>query len=303
MVGLSGMEQRPCRNCGTPVTGEYCSQCGQREGRAEQRFLDLAGELTGDVVDLDSRFWRTLLLLVFRPGVLSAEFIAGRRARYLPPLRLYLIISFIMFLVISFDTANVITTGDESVESDQGDVVVTLDSEDIAEAFVEEGENPEDWDGEINLADENSPQWLQELDTRAEQNITKLKGDPNEFVETMVSYLPQMMFLLLPLFALLVRLAYLLSPFHYLQHLVFSLHYHSFVYLLYLIAKLIELAGAHVGGWLLLALFIYLPLAFHRTYGSRFGAALGKAIFVYISYGVLMVQGFFVVALMALVLL
>ena len=154
------MEQRPCRNCGTPVTGEYCSHCGQREGRAEQRFLDLAGELAGDVVDLDS--------------------------------------------------------------------------EDIAEAFVEEGENPEDWDGEISLADENSPQWLQELDTRAEQNITKLKGDPNEFVETMVSYL---------------------------------------------------------------------PLAFHCTYGSRLGAALGKAIFVYVSYGVLMVQGFFVVALMALVLL
>ena len=51
---------RRCRNCNSELSGEYCAQCGQREGRAEQRFLDVAGELGGDFINLDSRLWRTL---------------------------------------------------------------------------------------------------------------------------------------------------------------------------------------------------------------------------------------------------
>ncbi len=64
-------------------------------------FSEAIGELADDVVAWDSRLWRTLLPLVFKPGYLTAEFIAGRKARYVAPYRLYLIISFILFLVIS----------------------------------------------------------------------------------------------------------------------------------------------------------------------------------------------------------
>jgi len=80
-----------CRNCRAPLRGEFCSQCGQRHWPNDLSFTDVAGE---EVFSWDSRLWRTLLPLLFRPGFLTAEFIAGRRALNVPPLRLYLIISF-----------------------------------------------------------------------------------------------------------------------------------------------------------------------------------------------------------------
>ena len=157
--------------------------------------------------------------------------------------------------------------------------------------------------GRPGLSSEASPQWLRDAEQRMETNARKLRKDPNEFVETMVSYLPQLMFMLLPVFALLLQIAYLLSSFHYLQHLVFALHYHSFVYLLYLTAQLIELLQVHVDGWLILGLFIYLPLAFRRCYGSGWGGAFGKSLFVYISYGFSLIFGFGGAAMLALMLL
>ena len=132
------MEQRQfCRNCGTEVTGEYCGHCGQREGRADRRFLDAAGEVVGDVFDLDSRFWKTLFFLLFRPGYLSAEFMAGRRARYLPPLRLYLVISFVIFLVMSYYTATGIEIGTGSEGQQSENVVISIDADGAAPAADE----------------------------------------------------------------------------------------------------------------------------------------------------------------------
>ena len=293
-----------CRNCKQVVSGEYCSHCGQREGRADRRFLDLAGELTGDLLDFDSRLWRTLIFLLFRPGFLSAEFIAGRRARYLPPLRLYLVISFMVFLVMSMGTSISLSSGEGDGDDLSGDVVVTLDPEEAAQAVTgEEVEDPNDLGARIDLAGEDSPQWLQDVDQRMEENVDKLKEDPGEFVETMVGYLPQMMFILLPVFALLVRVAYLFSPFHYLQHLVFALHYHAFVYLLYLLAQLLELTAMHMDAPLFLGLLVYLPLALRRSYASSWGGALGKSLFLYVGYGIVLSLGFAGVAMLALWLL
>ena len=299
------MEQRQfCRNCGTEVTGEYCGHCGQREGRADRRFLDAAGEVIGDVFDLDSRFWKTLFFLLFRPGYLSAEFMAGRRARYLPPLRLYLVISFVIFLVMSYYTATGIEIGTGSEGQQSENVVISIDADDPAPASDGEGsEDAGEWRAEIGLADEDSPEWLKDIDQRAEENMVKLREDPSELIETMVDYLPQLMFLLLPLFALLVQVAYLFSPFHYLQHLVFALHYHSFAFLLYLIGNCLVLAGFEPTGWLYLALVVYLVLALRQAYGSGVGGAIGKSLFIFFSYFWLLVGAFSSAAVVALLLL
>jgi hypothetical protein len=109
-----------CRNCAAPLEGEYCSRCGQREDRGDLHFSEAIGELADDVVAWDSRLWRTLLPLVFKPGYLTAEFIAGRKARYVAPYRLYLIISFILFLVISGTGHNISLDR----EGSSGEVVV-----------------------------------------------------------------------------------------------------------------------------------------------------------------------------------
>lgn len=307
-----GEMEKLCRNCGARVGGEYCSACGQHEGRADRRFLDLAEDLTGDVFDLDSRFWRTLFALLFRPGYLSAEFIAGRRARYLPPLRLYLVISFILFMAINIATSSPFAEqGSVPVQVSADGLVIGADPgevddrvEEAKKSLEEQGiAGSEDWEGEIDLADENSPQWLQDIDQRMEDNIQRLRKDPRALSESILDYAPQMMFLLMPMFALLIQLAYLMSPFHYLQHLVFALHYHSFVYLLYMVTMLLEFASRSMEGWAFLALVVYLPLALRRAYGSGWRGALFKSLFICVTYAVMLVVGFAAMVLLALVLL
>ena len=91
-----------CLNCGEVLTGQHCSHCGQP---AKVRVLSLWGlikDVIGDVLDADSRVWRTLWPLAFRPGLLTQEFLRGRRARYTPPFRMYLVLSLVFFLLASF---------------------------------------------------------------------------------------------------------------------------------------------------------------------------------------------------------
>src|SRR5262245_16324656 len=88
-----------CENCGAPLAGEFCSSCGQRHEPHVHTLGHFASEAFESVTHADSRLWRTLGYLLVRPGFLTREFFSGRRARYLPPFRLYLVISLLFFVV------------------------------------------------------------------------------------------------------------------------------------------------------------------------------------------------------------
>jgi hypothetical protein len=88
-----------CLNCGEVLRGQHCSHCGQR---AKVRVLSLGTllrDLLGDLANFDSRIWRTLYPLAFRPGVLTVEYLRGRRTHYSPPFRMYLILSVVFFVL------------------------------------------------------------------------------------------------------------------------------------------------------------------------------------------------------------
>ena len=96
-------DSHSCLNCGAPLAGQYCGQCGQR---ATSRFISLWGLISdafGDLFELDSRLWRTVVPLLIRPGLLTKEYLQGRRARYMPPFRMYLVLSLFFFIVAFFD--------------------------------------------------------------------------------------------------------------------------------------------------------------------------------------------------------
>jgi hypothetical protein len=90
-----------CLNCGEVLTGQHCAHCGQR---ARVRVLSLAGllrDLLGDITNFDSRLWRTLRPLAFKPGQLTVDYLRGRRTYYSPPFRMYLILSVGFFVLAS----------------------------------------------------------------------------------------------------------------------------------------------------------------------------------------------------------
>src|ERR1700733_2850514 len=90
-----------CENCDALVTQKYCGVCGQRREPPVHSLWHFSQVATEDLTHADSRLWRTLGALLFKPGYLTQQFLAGRRARYLPPLRLYLVLSVAFFLFAS----------------------------------------------------------------------------------------------------------------------------------------------------------------------------------------------------------
>jgi hypothetical protein len=92
-----------CLNCGTALGGQYCGNCGQRSRSRLISIWGLLQDAFGDLLELDSRIWRTLIPLITRPGKLTRDYLEGRRARYMPPFRTYLVLSIIFFLVAFFD--------------------------------------------------------------------------------------------------------------------------------------------------------------------------------------------------------
>jgi hypothetical protein len=89
-----------CPNCGAARAGEYCQDCGQRRTRPEHLTVRyFLKNLFGELTELDSKIFRTLTALLFRPGHLTAEYLADRKERYVAPVKLYLIISAVFFLL------------------------------------------------------------------------------------------------------------------------------------------------------------------------------------------------------------
>ena len=88
-----------CLNCGTTLSGQYCGSCGQRSGSRLISIWELFRDAFGDLLELDSRLWRTLVPLIVRPGRLTRDYLEGRRVRFMPPFRTYLVLSLIFFLL------------------------------------------------------------------------------------------------------------------------------------------------------------------------------------------------------------
>ncbi len=96
-------EHENCLNCGTRLRGQYCGHCGQRATSRLISLWELTRDAFGDLFELDSRLWKTLIPLLLRPGQLTRDYLEGRRARYMPPFRMYLVLSVIFFIVAFFD--------------------------------------------------------------------------------------------------------------------------------------------------------------------------------------------------------
>jgi hypothetical protein len=91
---------RACENCGTPVSVRYCTSCGQLGADFHRPVWDLVGSSIADMFSLDGRLWHTLPPLMLRPGRMTRDYILGKRARFVPPFRLFLLTSVIFFLTV-----------------------------------------------------------------------------------------------------------------------------------------------------------------------------------------------------------
>jgi hypothetical protein len=89
-----------CANCGTALTGSFCHACGQR-AHVHRSLLHLGEEVLHGLLHFDAKAWRTLPMLVAKPGRLTREYIDGKRTRFVSPLALFLFMMFLMFFAVS----------------------------------------------------------------------------------------------------------------------------------------------------------------------------------------------------------
>jgi hypothetical protein len=260
-----------CDNCGAPVAGKYCSNCGQRLEHKIHSVLHFAQEATEDLTHADSRLWATILALVFKPGLLTREFLSGRRARYLPPLRLYLVLSVLFFLVLGFSHQARIV----SIKSrDNGTSSVELVRPDEVEAFAAKpGETPQQREDRICNPDYDGPAPSLFVPL-LKQGCRRFLADGGRTAsEAFVHNLPRALFILLPALALVMNVLYWRPRHYYVEHLLFFLHNHAFGFLVFaLLIPTTRFVPPAIGKWLTIIVWLYVPyylfVSMRRVYGQ-----------------------------------
>jgi hypothetical protein len=250
---LPPSESPDCLNCGNHLRGQYCGQCGQRSRSRLISLWELISDAFGDLFELDSRLWQTVVPLLTRPGRLTRDYLKGRRARFMPPFRMYLVMSVIFFVVAFFDPREELGLFFEpqteaeiaaEAEQDENDIVI----------FDDEDEEIDDEEGECNIgADgmDDLPPWLARRLTveRLTQVCERIVADSGKSLSAkVIDSTPTALIVLLPLMALVLKALYPLSRRYYVEHLLFFVHFHAFVFLLLtieiLFARLAGLLGA-----------------------------------------------------------
>lgn len=230
-------EARNCLNCGTNLRGQYCGHCGQRSRNRLISLWELVSDAFGDLFELDSRLWRTLVPLVIRPGQLTHDYLQGKRARFMPPFRMYLVLSLIFFVVAFFNPREELSlffeppTPEEIAEAAKED-----DEQSVIVAFNDnEGEEIED-DCDISSDDvDGMSGFLARRLTpeRIRQVCEQIIADKGETVlEKVTNNVPTALIVLLPLMAFVLKVLYPLSRRYYVEHLLFFVHLHAFLFLL-----------------------------------------------------------------------
>lgn len=325
--GATGRETpgAACPNCGDASPGNYCPTCGQRRIERRVTLRRMIGEAVEDQLSLNATLPRTLKALLLHPGFLSSEYVAGRIQRYVPPFRLYLVSSLLFFLVLSFVTHadglqfRVNGTPVDSVgvappaapapqaeplrpggrPADTSVVAVPAgDRARVDSAAVAELLRGEDWAGKIRF---RSP--VAVLDSTVNRKLRQFSGTtPRAALLTIlaeaVRRAPTAMFLLLPLFAALLKVLYARRGRYYVEHFVFGLHTHAFSFLLLIVLLLLD---SWIEVLLMLWMLIYYYVAMKRFYRQGWFRTLVKYALLSFSYMIafsLVMVGLFVVALL-----
>ncbi|HET8772216.1 MAG TPA: DUF3667 domain-containing protein [Thermoanaerobaculia bacterium] len=229
-----------CLNCGTRLHGKYCHACGQKAVSASVKLHDFVHEATHEFLHLDGKIVKTLKLLVAKPGQLTVEFLEGRRSQYVSPLRVYLTFSLIFFTL-----AAILPRGLENA---------------------------------VKVRSGKELQGDTELERRLATGIRKAEQDTTVISNAVLHHLPKIMFLLMPVFALIIWAFYRKQQRFYIPHLYYSVHFHAFVFLVMSVFVAVNRIGLPrpAAAVLVLTVIPYHFIALRRVYGGSRGITLAK---------------------------
>lgn len=290
-----------CRNCGRELPDmRYCPDCGQLNDTRRLTFRELLGDALANLFAMDSKFAATFWPLMGKPGRVPERFLGGHKVRFVPPIRFYLLSTFLLLFSYS---VNRLVIGEEGragnpLSTTSDPVIAVNDGSDLKLDF---GSNPKGW---ALFMDRAQNHVLAHPDQTGQEALESM-GYPNtfwnrfwygqvykfhhlegeEFIEYFRSHLLLILFAFIPVFALLLKLFYWRRDFFYYDHLVFALYTQSvFFLLLALTAVLDTLALGDFSSLALTFFAVYLFLAMKRFYRQGTGKTIAKYLMINMSY-------------------
>lgn len=232
-------KQPECPNCGARfaeagATARFCSGCGQENHDLNMPIRHLLGEAVEGWLHLDTRTLRTMRALAFRPGFLTVEFLRGRRARYSTPVHLYILVSFIFFLILAIFSGGHAAGKETDTGSKRNPINITFKGISTADL-----RNITDSELDGLISSRNIPPTR--FNRYAIGQLARIgRGGQAELRNVVINSVSRMMFVLMPVFALLLFLFFRKAEPNYISSLVFSLHYHSFAFLLLAVLSIVS---------------------------------------------------------------
>lgn len=246
-----------CLNCQASLNGPFCASCGQRAVPPNPTVHELIGDAWGDLTGYDGRIAHTVRAL-FHPGRLTRGYIAGQRARYVSPVRLYLTAS-VVYFVVAAAAPNLEPRSANEINA--------------AGLRIEVPRTAADQDRPLEDDAERVPAFMRSF-------VRAVTEEPEAFRRRSLETMPRVFFAMLPVFAGITALFFRRRPFP--MHLTFATHLHAFAFVVLSVSeasklsRLPVLAGI-VGALAGVVVVVYALRAFRAVYQERWGRTMAKA--------------------------
>jgi hypothetical protein len=288
-----------CENCRALMAGPFCAQCGQHAVDYRRSFSRVFLDALDSFLNWDSKFFATIGLLLVRPWRLTIDFLAGKRVRYVNPVRLYLLVSIIFF----FGTHLLAQRANLDGHTKWGQKPMTpaakakleqkltrLPPEAQAEvraAIAEPRKDQPFLEVGPNANDPNTSGFEKWMNERIKEKIGENGVNLKVFFVTLVSNLPAMMLCCIPLFAFVLKILYIRKRFFYIDHLIYALHIHAFAYLAIMIvgfsswelARIAPGVQPFITAVLVIAVILLVLYSIRRVYRQGWFISLLKFVF------------------------
>jgi hypothetical protein len=252
MSHLKERIEKDCLNCGTEVAGRFCQQCGQENVEVKESFFQLLRHFVEDLTHFDGKLWKTVKLLLFKPGSLTKLYIDGKRASYIHPIRMYIFVSAVFFLFMF--------TGEVPEKPEKIGTKATQ-AKDFASGFQEGLDIDLDEDSvkyktiaEYNAAQQKLPDSQRDnyldavIKKKGIEINEKYKGDRlkigKALIEKFEHNFSKMLYISLPIFAFFIWVLYRRNKNHYfVDHVIFSIHIYCAFYIILFIAQMVSIVN------------------------------------------------------------
>jgi hypothetical protein len=299
---IPGPDEKKCLNCDTPLTDTYCAHCGQKDIPVRQTIGDLLINFISSFWSFESKFFQTVKYTVFKPGALPRDYNEGKRERYFHPARMYVFISFVYFLLIAV-LPDKDASEKETVDDGSGIKVLTNDSDNnINFNFGKAVSNYKSF-AQYDSAQKLLPE--EARDGRIKRFMIKRsfeinskyqkdsEGFTQSFGENFEANVPRVFFVLLPIFALILKGLYARKDYYYSEHLIFTVYFYNFFFAagsIYMLMNLIPYVE-YLTWAIIIWIAIYMPIGMRAMYRQPWGKTILKYSLFVIAFSICIVVG------------